>query len=239
MPTYTVKLNDRKPVADGTTAFHFEKPTGFMYKPGQFIELTAINPEETDAEGNTRAFSLASAPSEDFLMVATRMRDTAFKRYCGKTPVGTPFKIEGPFGDLTLHRNTARTGVFLAGGIGITPFRSMVVQAAREKSPHRLCLFYSNRRRSGAAFLDEMQALEKQNPNYTFVATMTAKEPLDGWRGETDYIDREMLSRYLGNLSGPLYYVAGPPEMVGGLRQMLIAAEVSEDDIRAEEFAGY
>jgi len=80
MPTYTVKLNDRKPVADGTTAFHFEKPSGFMYKPGQFIELTAINPEETDAEGNTRAFSLASAPSEDFLMVTTRMRDTAFKR---------------------------------------------------------------------------------------------------------------------------------------------------------------
>ena len=84
-----------------------------------------------------------------------------------------------------------------------------------------------------------MQALEKQNPNYTFVATMTVKEPLEGWRGETGCIEREMLSRYLGNLNGPMYYVAGPPGMVGGLRQMLIAAGVSEDDIRAEEFAGY
>jgi len=239
MPTYTVKLNDRKPVADGTTAFHFEKPSGFMYKPGQFIELTAINPEETDAEGNTRAFSLASAPSEDFLMVTTRMRDTAFKRYCGKTPLGTPFKIEGPFGDLTLHRNVARTGLFLAGGIGITPFRSMAVQAAREKISAPAVLVFPKPAPVGAPFLDEMQALEKQNSNYTFVATMTAKEPLEGWRGETGYIDREMLSCYLGNLNGPLYYVAGPPGMVGGLRQMLIAAGVSEDDIRAEEFAGY
>src|ERR671913_578069 len=80
MPIYKTKLKSRQEIAGGTMAFHFKKPEGFAYKAGQFADYTLINPSETDAEGNTRAFSLASAPYEDDLMVATRMRDTAFKR---------------------------------------------------------------------------------------------------------------------------------------------------------------
>ena len=81
-------------------AFHFEKPKGFAYKAGQWADFTLINPPETDAEGNTRGFSLASAPYEDDLMVATRMRDTAFKRVLKMVPLGTEFKMEGPGGIL-------------------------------------------------------------------------------------------------------------------------------------------
>lgn len=80
MPICKVKLKAREEIAAGTMAFHFEKPEGFVYKAGQFADYTLINPSETDAEGNTRGFSLASAPYEDDLMSATRMRDTAFKR---------------------------------------------------------------------------------------------------------------------------------------------------------------
>jgi len=80
MPIYKTKLKSRQEIAAGTMAFRFEKPEGFAYKAGQFADYTLINPSETDAEGNTRGFSLASAPYEDYLMLATRMRDTAFKR---------------------------------------------------------------------------------------------------------------------------------------------------------------
>lgn len=80
MPIYKVKLKSRQEIAAGTMAFHFEKPEGFIYKAGQFGDYTLISPSETDTEGNTRGFSLASAPYEDYLMFATRMRDTAFKR---------------------------------------------------------------------------------------------------------------------------------------------------------------
>ena len=59
------------------------------------------------------------------------------------------------------------------------------------------------------------------------------------WRGETVLIDKEMLSRHLGVLQGPIYYIAGPPDMVAAMRQTLVSAGVEEDDIRAEEFAGY
>ena len=120
-----------------------------------------------------RAFSIASSPHEETLMVATRIRDTAFKRVLSAMPLGSVVKIEGPSGDLTLHNNVKRTAVFLAGGIGITPFRSIVCRAAKEKLPHRIFLFYSNRRPEDAPFLDELQALQEENPNYTLIATMT------------------------------------------------------------------
>ena len=74
MPIYETKLIERKEIADGTMAFHFQKPAGFEYKAGQFGDYTLVNPSETDAEGNIRGFSLASAPYEDYLMAATRMR---------------------------------------------------------------------------------------------------------------------------------------------------------------------
>jgi ferredoxin-NADP reductase len=240
MPAYQLKLKDRKPVADATTAFFFDKPPEFTFRPGQFIELTALNPVETDAEGNTRAFSIASAPSENYLMVATRMRDTAFKRVAKACPIGTEFQVGGPFGNLVLHRNAARVAVLLAGGIGITPFRSMVVEAAKEKLPHRLFLFFSNRRPSEAAFLDELRSLGKANPNYTFVASVTSKEPTaTGWQGETGHVTAAMVGKHVVNLKGPLYYIAGPAGFVTAMQKMLADAGIDVDDIRAEEFAGY
>ena len=83
---YVSKLLNRVEVAQDTMAFHFEKPAGFDFKPGQSADLTLMNPPETDSEGNTRTFSIASAPFEDHLMFATRMRDTAFKRSLTKVP---------------------------------------------------------------------------------------------------------------------------------------------------------
>src|SRR5207302_1088670 len=128
-----IKLKSREQVAEDTMAFRFERPAGWTFKAGQSFDMTLLDPPETDAEGNTRAFSVASAPQEDFLMIATRMRDTAFKRTLKTLELGSTVKIEGPFGNLTLHNNAAKGAGLLAGGIGITPFRSMVFRAAREK----------------------------------------------------------------------------------------------------------
>jgi ferredoxin-NADP reductase len=167
--TYLVKLKDRRQVAERTMAFQFEKPEGFAFKAGQFIDMTLINPSETDGEGNGRAFSIASAPDEGMLLVATRMRDTAFKRVLGAMPIGSLVKVEGPFGKLVLHNNQTRAAVFLAGGIGITPFRSILLRATRERLPHRLFCFYANRRSEDAPFLRELEALQRNNPSCTFV----------------------------------------------------------------------
>jgi ferredoxin-NADP reductase len=237
---YGPKLLNRVEVAEGTMAFHFEKPPGFDFKPGQSADLTLLNPPETDTEGNTRTFSIASAPFENQVMFATRMRDTAFKRSLKKVPLGTAVKMDLAMGSFTLHKNSAKPAVFLAGGIGITPFTSIIRQADYDRAPHKLYLFYSNRRPEDAPFLETLQKLEKTNSNFRFVGTMTEMPgSKKKWEGETGWIDKEMLSRYLSDLRGPIYYIAGPTAMVAGMRKMLVASNIDEDDIRTEEFAGY
>ena len=236
----TSKLAARHEIAEGTMAFRFERPSGWTFEAGQAIDITLLAASETDAEGNTRTFTIASAPYEKTLMVATRMRDTAFKRVLKVMPVGAAVQIEGPTGVLTLHSDPARTAVFLSGGIGITPFRSIAFSAAQEHLTHRILLFYSNRRPEDAAFLAELQTLEKENPNYRLIANMTGMEKSHRpWNGETGVIDKQMLARYLNGAPSPVYYIAGPPAMVKGLHKMINESGVDEGDIRAEEFSGY
>lgn len=237
---FRTKLLSRSSVAEGTMAFHFGKPSGFSFKAGQAADLTLLNPPETDSEGNIRTFSIASPPFEGQLTFATRMRETAFKRSLKAVPIGTEINIASPTGSFTLHKNSDKPAVFLTGGIGITPFFSIVRQADHDQLPHKLYLFYSNRRPEDAAFLDVLRALEKTNPNFRLIATMTemARSSRE-WRGETDFINAEMLARYLETRQGPIYYIAGPPPMVAAMHEMLVGAGVDEDDIRTEDFAGY
>ncbi len=221
-------------------AFHFEKPKDFAFKAGQFGDFTLINPIETDAEGNIRGFSLASAPYEDELMLATRMRDTAFKRVLRTMELGTEVSLDAPYGSFTLHNNPKTPAVFLTGGIGVTPVRSIVLQAAHDQLPHKIVLFDSNRRPEDAAFLDELMEAQEENSNYTFVGTMTEMEKsIRRWNSETGYITKAMLEKYVDDLTLPIYYLAGPASMVTAMRKTLNEAGVDDDNIRTEEFSGY
>jgi ferredoxin-NADP reductase len=237
---YRVKLVEKRQVAEGTLAFSLEKPAGFEFKPGQAAELMLLDPPETDDEGNYRTFSIVAAPSEPVLTFATRLRDTAFKRVLRDMPLGAAIQLDGPFGSFTLHNNRAKPAAFLAGGIGITPFMSMIRDAAAHADPRRTHLFYSNRRPEDAAFLDELAAIQQHHHGFRLVATMAQMEKSSlPWDGERGVIDAALLRRHLPALNGPIYYIAGPPGMVAAMREMLVKAEVDEDDIRTEDFAGY
>jgi len=240
MPIYKTRLQRREEIADGTMAFQLEKPGGFAFKAGQFGDFTLINPSETDAEGNIRGFSLASAPYEGDLTFATRMRDTAFKRVIRTMEIGTEVSLDAPYGSFTLHNDPRTPAVFLTGGIGVTPVRSIVLQAAHDDLPHKIFLFDSNRRPEDAAFLNALMGAEVKNPNYTFVGTMTEMEKSGRkWNGETGYITKAMLEKYVGDLTLPIYYLAGPTSMVTAMRKTLNEAVVDDDNIRTEEFSGY
>jgi ferredoxin-NADP reductase len=234
------RLKRRTEVAEGTIAFYFERPPDFQFVAGQFVDITLINPPEKDEEGDYRSFTIASSPSEEDVMIATRIRDTAFKRVLKTLSIGSEVKLEGPFGNLVLHQDGTRPAVFLTGGIGVTPFRSISIDSARKRAPHRLWMFYSNRRPEDAAFLDELRSIENENTNFNFVPTMTKlQESRVPWDGERGVIDKKMLEKYLGGLNGPIYYVAGPPGMVAGMRKLLGEAGVKGSDVRSEEFSGY
>lgn len=240
MPIYRTKLKSRMEIAAGTMAFHLEKPGGFSFKAGQFGDFTLIDPPETDFEGNTRGFSLTSAPYENDLMFATRMRDTAFKRVLRTVEIGTEITLDAPYGSFTLHNNPRIPAVFLTGGIGITPVRSIVLQAVHDNLPHKILLFYSNRRPEDSAFLNELKEAQEMDPNYLFVGTMTEMEKSsEKWGGETGHINKAMLVKYIDDLTLPIYYIAGPAALVSAMRKTLNEAGVDDDNIRTEEFSGY
>ena len=229
-----ITLRRREPVAEGTLAFYFDKPAGFSHEAGQNAMFSLIDPGPMDAAGPSRPFTIASAPHERELMIATRMRDSSFKRALAALPTGAKLDIDGPAGLMTLHEDASRPAVFLAGGIGITPFLAMARDAAARRLPHRILLIYSNRRPQDAAFLDDLKRME--SPKFRLVTTMTASPE---WKGETRLISRELLAEHVPDLRAPVYYFAGPPGMTMAVQGMLSALGVSEDDMRSEEFYGY
>ncbi len=238
MGKINVKLLSKKEVATNTMVFHFTKPAGFTYKAGQFADFTLIKPSETDAKGDTRGFSLG-APCETDIVVATRLRDTAFKQNLKNLPIGTEVIFDGAYGSFALHNNTKIPAVFLSGGIGITPVRSIILQATHDKTEHKIFLFYANKTFSDAAFLEELTEAQKENANFKLIASMTDIEGSKDWKGETGFFTKEILQKYIGDLSKPIYYISGPATMVTSIRKTLNEAGIDDDNIRTEEFSGY
>jgi ferredoxin-NADP reductase len=227
-------------LAEGTMGFWFARPQGFDYRSGQNGQFTLLEAKEFDGFGPTRTFTFASAPHEPELMIATRMRDTAFKRTLRFASPGLRVGVEGPNGLMMLHDEPARPAVFIAGGIGVTPFLSMARHAAHAKLPHQLWMFYSNRRPEDAPFLSELQGLAQANDNFHLVPTMTEMEKSGAkWSGETGVVRAELLRRHLQGVERPIYYLAGPPGMVMGMQTMLDGLGVALEDVRDEEFYGY
>ena len=240
MAAFDTELLAREEVAEATMAFRFAKPAGFDFKAGQSMNVSLIDPPETDDKGNRRTFSIVSAPFENDLVIATRMRDSAFKRVLKTMPVGMRLQLRGPAGTFLLDDSGDRPAAFIAGGIGVTPFVSMLRQAANDRLARKLYLFHSNRRPEDAAFLRELTELQQRIRSYRFIATMTDMErSREPWAGERGYIDKAMLARVLGDLLAPIYYVAGPPAMVDTMQLMLAGAGVKSKDIRSDEFFGY
>ena len=146
-------------------------------------------------------------------------------------------EVEQPKGDFVLPSETDLPYVFLAGGIGITVFRSMLLSIVEDGLPHRVTLVYSNRDRESTAFLDELSELARRHDNVDLVLTMTDD---DGWNGESRKIGPELLRDHLnGHLVGYRYLLAGPPPMVEGVAEALREAGIPDERIRPERFSGY
>lgn len=240
MDLYEAHLLRRELVAEETMAFYFSKPSGYEYQPGQSFQMTLIDPPTTDNKGCTREFTIASAPHEAELMVAMRIRDSAFKGVLSDAPPGTAVTISEADGDLALHRDAARPAVLMAGGIGITPFLSIVRHAVHESLQYPIHLFYSNWRPEVAAFLPELEDMQESNPHYRLIATMTEPEnSAEPWSGETGVIRPELLQRHLTDLASPIYYLAGPPAMTLAMLDMLQDLGIDDDAVKSAEFYGY
>jgi ferredoxin-NADP reductase len=229
----------REEIAEDTMAFWLDKRAShFEFTAGQYADFTLVHPLHEDAEGNTRTFSIASAPKDTEIMIATRMRDTAFKNTLKKTPLPFEIGVSEPMGSFTLHADSSRPAIFLAGGIGATIARSIIASAVRHKLPHRLILFHSNPTKAKTPFFDDFEGWQKEHPLFTFIPTLTDESPV-AWPYEHGRIDTTMIARHVPDLEKPIYYLSGPPGMVSAMITALALAGVNGDNIKTEEFAGY
>ncbi|OGY28453.1 MAG: hypothetical protein A3J50_01645 [Candidatus Woykebacteria bacterium RIFCSPHIGHO2_02_FULL_43_16b] len=240
MEPFYFPLKDRREVAQDTIEFIFDTSgSTFNFTAGQYVNIGLIDPPITDQRGNSRSMSICSSPnSVGYFATAMRIRPSAYKTNLKTMPLGTKVKVLGPFGHFTLKEDLTRPIVFLAGGIGITPMRSIIEYVTQEQLSQRIFLFYSNRNPESSAFIKDFENWEKENPNFTLIATITDSTDKN-WIHKYGRIDQNLLSRYLKNLNEPFYYIAGPAVMVQGMVEMLRSLEVPSENLVTEQFGGY
>jgi NAD(P)H-flavin reductase len=233
------QIKEKREVAKGTLLVVFDLLGREVdFRPGQYFWVTLLDPPYDDEKGPRRHISVVTSPNDrGVLGLCTRLRDSAFKRSLAELPVGAEVDVEEPKGEFALPEETDRPYVFIAGGIGITVFRSMLVYIGEEGLPHRVTLVYSCGDRESTAFLDELLELERANPNLSVVLTMT-DDP--AWDGESRHVDADFLRDHLdGELTAYTYLAAGPPAMVEAMVESLRETGVPEGQIRPQRFSGY
>jgi ferredoxin-NADP reductase len=232
-------VKEKRAVAKGTLLVTFDLGDEEVdFKPGQYFFVELLNPPYEDEKGPRRHISVVTSPNERHTLgLATRLRDTAFKKGLEEIEVGAEIEVEPPKGDFMLPEDTSRPYAFIAGGIGITVFRSMLKYIEEQSLPYRVTLFYSNRTQEETAFLDELQGYAERNPNLRLVLTMTQDR---GWEGESRRIDTDFLREHLGDAFEEVtFLVAGPPGMAKAIEAELGESGVPEDRILASSYSGY
>jgi ferredoxin-NADP reductase len=233
------RIKEKQEVAKGTLLVTFDLLGEEVdFRPGQYFFVTLPDVGHEDDRGLRRHITVVTSPNEKGVLgFATRMRDSAFKRSLRDLPVGAEVQVEAPKGTFALPEDPSRPLVFVAGGIGITVFRSMLRYIREERLPYRVTLIYSNRDRESTAFLDELRQLEQELPDLRLILTMT-QDP--NWNGETRKVDARFFGDYLGDdLNGFTFLVAGPPPMAEAVEQALDEAGATEENVIAERYSGY
>jgi len=228
-------------VAEETASFSLELTEPFTFDAGQTCDLTLASPRYQDDKGTSRTFSIASSPADlPRLMFATRLTGSAFKKSLVEAAAGTEIDVDGPYGSFTLHKNAAKPALLFAGGIGITPFHSIVKDATERRLPHRLTLFYSNRTAASTSFLSDLERWQRENPNFRLVATIAERREADAWAHGVGLFNAEALKPHLAEAGkDAIAYIAGPPGFVTAMRTSLEQLGADPDNVRTEEFAGY
>ena len=222
---------------------HANKMT-MEYTAGQYAFFD-IGGVYNDPKGPIRHFTLASSPTEKFIMLSTRIRDSPYKKRLASLEEGIKVKVKGPQGKFTLHDDYSKSAIFLSGGIGVTPFRSMIKYATDKNLPMKITMFDSNRNTQNILFKSDFDDCVNKNKNLTIIYTITEEERLNGsqeWRGERGRINKEIITKYLNgsDLESGLFYICGPPAMLNAMKQILKdELKVPDDRIKIEEFTGY
>jgi ferredoxin-NADP reductase len=232
-------LKERRQETDDVVSFIFDlRGQPFDYRPGQFVwyELDAL--AFPDPRGKRRHFTISSAPTErGIAMLTTKLRGSGFKETLRHAALPHELSVETPRGNFVIPDGETRPHIFIAGGIGITPYRSMLRYSADKRTPIHATLFYCNRTLREVVFRDEWPQLEAALPNFRLVHVLS--EPEDNWTGETGRLDEALLKRHAPDFSDSLIWVSGPPPMVNAYADLFKQLGLADEAIKKDNFTGY
>lgn len=234
-----LKLKRKSRVASNIVDFVFKPSQKLAFQPGQYMEFTLAHPR-TDSRGNRRYFTLASSPTENDVLLGIRFyeRSSSFKKALYKVSNKTQLIAAQIAGDFTLPANPEQKLVFLAGGIGITPFRSMIKYLIDTQQQRDIILIYVNKIADEIVYTDVFNtASVKLGVKTFYTLTDTTALPSD-WRGFVGRIDEPMLLKTVPDYQERTYYISGPPEMVKASEHVLKVMGVPNAQIKKDFFPG-
>jgi ferredoxin-NADP reductase len=234
--THRLRFVGKHSETDGVVSFQFEPESTLEFQAGQYLRYTLPHPDP-DARGTSRSFTIASAPSEPLLRLTTRYSTlpSTFKQALASMVLGTVVDASGPHGQF-VYRDADAPAVLIAGGIGITPFRSILGDLGARQPRAGTTLLYSNASTEipFRAFFDNLAA---EWPRLHVVYTVT--RPTANWRGPTGRIDAEFIQHHVPDPSSQAYFVCGPTALVDSMRATLTEIGVDASRIKHEGFPGY
>jgi glycine betaine catabolism B len=218
------------------------------YISGQFAFFD-IGGVYNDPKGPIRHFTISSSPTENFIMLSTRIRDSPYKKRLSTLEIGTAVKVRGPEGQFILHKDYSKSAIFLSGGIGVTPFRSMIKYATDKQLPLKMIMFDSNRNSNNILFKQEFDEWANINTNLKIIYTISEENQdehhssaTNEWKGEFGRIDKAMILKYVDDktLKNSIIYICGPPSMLKSMQSLIQQElEIPKERIMIEEFTGY
>lgn len=236
MKSYKTKLLKNNTIASDTIALRLDKPKGFNFIAGQYIDLYLVGQSDLESWESVRTLTISSTPSDDFIEVFYRYRDSEFKKRVNQLGLGIDMAIEGPYGRFVMP-TPSQAVALIAGGVGVAPFVSMIKDDLAKDCNRSIYLFYSNHTTEEAAYHLEMKNLATKHPNFHYTPTLTGSVSVEGV--ERGYIDQVMIEKYISNTSEYIFYICGTPDMVLGLRLMLSHMGISSSQVQTESFDGY
>ena len=231
-----LKLVKKTEEARATTSFYWEPENQVKFLPGQYFYFTLPKLDYPDPRGATRHFTISSSPTESgYIRNTTRIREeSGFKKTLNALGVGSQIEGEGPNGTFLLDDKELGPHIFIAGGIGITPFRSMIKYVADKNLKAQIYLIYSDSTAEDMAFKKELEEIVKTHSSIKiqFIFTKTQGR-----------IDETKIKSFLQNwgleITKCTWWLCGPPPMVDAMEQILGSLQIPFGKVRVEKFTGY
>ena len=236
----TLKFKQANIIAPNTGEFVFEPDIPFSFKPGQYLEWT-LGHDKVDNRGNRRYFTIASSPTEKDMLLGIKFYEnpSSFKKALAQMNVSDTIIASQLSGDFVMPRNKKRKLVFIAGGIGITPFRSMIKYLIDKREQRDIVLIYANKTEEDIAYKNILDlAVRTFNLKVIYVINEQKNKTIT-WTGKTGYIDGKMILEEIKDFNERTFYISGPPSMVAGTEKVIEKLGVNNSRIITDFFPGF